>query len=55
MFVTKTSLPRRTFLRGMGVALGCRCWTRWCRRSRRRADGGQPAVPASGRSTCRTA
>ena len=32
MFITKRSLPRRTFLRGLGTTVACRCSTRWCRR-----------------------
>ena len=32
MIVTKMALPRRTFLRGMGVSLALPCWTPWSRR-----------------------
>ncbi len=32
MFITKMSLPRRTFLRGMGAALALPLLERWCRR-----------------------
>jgi hypothetical protein len=32
MFITKMSLPRRTFLRGIGVTVALPCWKRWSRR-----------------------
>ena len=34
MFITKKHIPRRTFLKGAGVTLACRCSKRWCRPAR---------------------
>ena len=44
MMIFKKAIPRRTFLRGIGRHTGaCRCWTRWSRRLRPRAERPQPS------------
>ena len=49
MFVTKKSLPRRTFLRGLGVAMGLPLLdAHGAGAHRGGADGGQPRVPVRG-------
>ena len=56
MFITKKSLPRRTFLRGMGVDAGAAAARLdGAGLDRDGADGRQPAATASAPSTCRTA
>ena len=56
MFITKRALPRRTFLRGVGVALALAAARRdgaGALGARRHAGGGAHRGSAS--STCRTA